>query len=69
MLCPPLSHPFLGGSGEMEIVEVVQKLEPGLPDLSGLIHTREWVIGLIDDLSSVLEAIAVHDNRWDVLNQ
>ncbi len=47
----------------METVEVLKEFEYGLLGLTGLIRTREWLIRLIEDISSVLEAIAAHDNR------
>ena len=50
----------------MDIVEVLQESEQGLPDLSGMIRPPEWLIRWIGDMSSVMEAIAAHDNRMDV---
>ncbi|MDO8578827.1 MAG: hypothetical protein Q7R50_06590 [Dehalococcoidales bacterium] len=50
----------------MEIVEVLQESEQGMPDISGLIRPPEWLIRLMHDMSSVMEAIAAHDNRLDV---
>ena len=50
----------------MERVEVLQELEPGYPELAGLICVREWLVRLTVDIASVLEAIAAHDNRLDV---
>ena len=49
----------------MEIVEVVQESDFGLPEIAGLIRAREWLIRLMDDMISVLEAIAADDNRQD----
>ena len=50
----------------METVGVIQGLEHGLPELTGLIRARKWLTRQLVDLASVLEAIAAHDNRLDV---
>ncbi len=50
----------------MEAVQVIQELEQNMPRLSWPVRSAwNWVVSLLDDVASVLEAIAAHDNRWD----
>lgn len=50
----------------MEAIRAFQELEQDLPRLSGLAtNAWNWVVRLSDDVASVLEALAAHDNRWD----
>ena len=47
-------------------MEAIQEMERTLIQLSELAHNVwEWGARLFDDIISILEAIAAHDNRWD----
>jgi hypothetical protein len=50
----------------METVGIMQGLDHGLPELTGLIRARKWFTRQVDDIALILEAIAIHDNRLDV---
>lgn len=47
-------------------MEVIQEMERTPIQLSEMAqNVGEWGARLFDDIISILEAIAAHDNRWD----